>query len=205
MRDLLVSLFRFASRHHHIALLPHRQSSISAMEASMRVIAALAAAALLSGCFVSEEPAFEAARGACPFAVPTSYQEAEEGAATRFVFETEGAYCKTTSDDGSEPSLSLFVPIGSNWWVVQDEGDDQTSYSMIRRTGARLLHYYPRCKDFSAARLRRLGVAFDEGRDTCTVDSAGQIETLFKSWRSPFRQAMGALEEIAPESAPSPS
>lgn len=150
----------------------------------------LASALFLGGCFSSEGPVFAEARGDCPFAAPANYREIDDGVTDVFIFASDGAYCSITNARG-EVDRALFVPIGRNWWIVQGE-EDRPSYALMHRTGDRLVQYHPRCEEFSAARLRRLGVAFDEERQNCTVSEARQIETLFRSWRSPFRMASGA-------------
>lgn len=163
----------------------------------MRILAVLAMALGLTGCFSSDHPLFDAERGSCPFATATIYDEVDPNASgppNRFVFETEGQYCKVTDPDG-DVSRSLFVPAGRGWWIVQ--GDEaRPSYGLVRRNGARLTQYLPQCKDFSAARLTRLGVTFDEDRRECAVNDAHQVEILFRAWRSPFRRPSGAFREV---------
>jgi hypothetical protein len=62
------------------------------------------------------------------------------------------------------------------------QGDEEhPTYAIMRRSGDRLRNYLPRCQDYSASRLRRLGVTFDEDRRNCTVTEARQIEALFRS------------------------
>jgi hypothetical protein len=99
------------------------------------------------------------------------------GTPGQFLFETDGASCKVTDPDG-DISHALFVPMGRNWWIVQ--GDEaRPSYFLMRRRGERLTQYMPRCEDFSASRLMRLGVTFDQDRKTCTVTEARQIDACF--------------------------
>jgi hypothetical protein len=79
------------------------------------------------------------------------------------------------------------------------QGDEERpTYMMMHRSGRRLTQYTPSCADFSAQRLRRLGVAYDEERKQCTATQARQIETLFRSWRSGSHPASGAYREIGP-------
>lgn len=153
---------------------------------------------LTAGCFSSRAPLFEPARGACPFEAPTTLTEVEQDGTLkeRFTFESDGAFCRTTDPQG-KVTRSLFVPFGSDWWIVQDEGEAPT-YILMHRSGRKYLQYLPRCHDFTAARLTRLGVAFDEDRQKCTATDARQIETLFRSWRNPFRSPSGAFEVVAP-------
>lgn len=157
----------------------------------MRTFGVAALCLLLAGCFSSNGPVFSEDRGQCPFTTPTVYEEVDE-TPYRFVFETEGAYCKVTDPDG-DVTLALFVPMGRNRWIVQ--GDEESpSYAILRRSGDRLTQYLPRCSDFSASRLRRLGVTFDDERNRCTVTEARQIETLFRSWGG--GRATGAYRRV---------
>lgn len=144
----------------------------------MRALCAAAFCMLLAGCFTSNGPVFSEDRGQCPFTTPTAYNEVDE-TPYRFVFETDGHYCKVTGPDG-DVTLALFVPSGRNRWIVQGD-EEHPSYIIMRRSGDRLTQYLPRCQDFSESRLRRLGVTFDADRRYCTVTEARQIETLFRS------------------------
>jgi hypothetical protein len=155
-------------------------------------------ALLTAGCFSSREPLFEPAQGTCPFATPTALAEVERDGSVqgRFTFETAGAFCKTTDPQG-KVSRSLFVPIGASWWIVQDDATAPT-YVLMHRSGRKYLQYLPRCRDFSKARLTRLGVEFDEDREKCIATEARQIETLFRGWRNPFRSPSGAFEIAEP-------
>jgi len=157
----------------------------------MRALSAAALCLLLAGCFSSNGPLFEEERGQCPFATPTVYEEIDE-TPDRFVFETDGEYCKITNAEGGV-RYALFVPIGRNRWIVQSE-EDRPSYAIMQRRGDRLTQYLPRCSDFSASRLRRLGVQFDDERDRCTATDARQIETLFRSWGG--GRATGAYRRV---------
>ena len=159
---------------------------------SPRTLMVLAFASFLGGCFRSESPLFDAARGACPFETPASYQEID--ATERLVFEADGPYCRITNATGTV-SRSLFVAIGGDWWIVQDK-QQRPTYGLMHLEGARLAQFTPRCADFSPARLRSLGVAFDKDRTVCTADRAEQIETLFRSWPSPLRQAANEYQRI---------
>jgi hypothetical protein len=147
----------------------------------MRALCVAALCTLLAGCFSSNGPVFAEDRGQCPFATPTLYEEVdpESDSVNRFTFETDGAYCKITDPRG-EVSRALFVPSGRNRWIVQGD-EEHPSYAIMRRSGDRLTQYLPRCQQFSASRLRRLGVTFDEDQRNCTVTEARQIETLFHS------------------------
>ena len=166
----------------------------------MRKWAVLALAFALAGCFSSDGPVFDEARGDCPFETPSLYQEIDEGTPGQFVFETDGASCKVTDPDG-DISHALFVPMGRNWWIVQ--GDEaRPGYFLMRRSGERLTQYLPRCEEFSVSRLTRLGVTFDEDRKNCTVTEARQIERLFRGWPSPFRRATGAYRLVSPPPTP---
>ena len=119
----------------------------------------------------------------------TLYEETEEP--NRFLFETEGNYCKVTGPDG-DVTLALFIPIGRERWIVQ--GDEASpTYMIMRRSGDRLRQYLPRCQDYSASRLRRLGITFDGERRYCTVTEASQVETLF---RSAGGRMMGAYRRV---------
>jgi hypothetical protein len=147
----------------------------------MRAFGAAALCLLPASCFSSNGPVFAENRGRCPFEAPTLYEEVDpnaEGPAARFTFETDGAYCKITDPDG-EVTRALFVPSGRNRWIVQGD-EERPTYAIMRRSGDRLRQYLPRCQDFSASRLRRLGIAFDEDRRNCTVSEARQVETLFR-------------------------
>ena len=162
----------------------------------MRNVIMLMATLVLAGCFSSRAPLFEEARGRCPFAVPTHFVELGEAGAPpmRVTFSTEGGYCRFTKEDG-ETERALFVPIGRNWWIVQGD-EERPSYLLVLRSGRRLIQYLPRCADFSTRRLDRLGVAYDEAQRYCTADDPRQIETLFRAWRSPFRQASGGFRQV---------
>jgi hypothetical protein len=168
------------------------------MEAHVRILAILALCAALAGCFSSDGPVFEEARGDCPFTHPTTFLEDDPNATTenRFVFERDGASCKITGPDG-DVSHALFVPMGRNWWIIQGD-ESRPSYALIRRHGGRMTQYHPRCQEVAASRLRRLGIAFDEDRQNCTVTEARQIESAFRSWRGSFHRATGAYREVAP-------
>lgn len=156
----------------------------------MRAFSVAALCLLLAGCFSSNGPVFSEDRGHCPFATPAVYEEIDE-TPYRFTFETAGAYCKVTDPEG-DVTLALFVPFGRNRWIVQ--GDEaHPSYSIMRRSGDRLTQSLPRCQDFSASRLRRLGVAFDEERRNCIVTEARQIETLFRNSNG---RAMAAYRRV---------
>jgi hypothetical protein len=146
----------------------------------MRTYLALALCLALAACFSSDEPVFSEERGQCPFSAPTSYDEIDD-TPYRFVFETDGAYCKVTGPDDNV-TRTLFVPLGRERWIVQGEDEQRPTYAIMRRRGDRLIQYIPQCRDFSADRLRRLGVIFDEERSRCTVKDAHQVETLFRSW-----------------------
>jgi hypothetical protein len=157
----------------------------------MRALSVAALCLLLAGCFSSNGPVFSEDRGQCPFTTPTAYNEVDE-TQYRFVFETEGAYCKITGPDG-DVTLALFVPLSRNRWIVQGD-EEHPSYTIMRRSGDRLTSYVPRCQDFPPSRLRRLGVTFDEDRRNCSVAEARQIETLFRSWGG--GRAMGAYQRV---------
>jgi hypothetical protein len=167
----------------------------------MRVAVAFSLILLLAGCFSSDGPLFGEARGKCPFTTPTTYEAVEPNsnhAPLRFLFETDGAYCKTTGPD-DKITRTLFVPIGSGWSIVQ--GDEaQPSYLLIHVSGRQFTEYLPRCADFSASALRRVGVSFDENQNRCTATNAHQIEALFRSWRWGFHRASGAFRAVATES-----
>lgn len=147
----------------------------------MRALCVAALCTLLAGCFSSNAPVFSEDRGQCPFTTPTLYEEIDPNsdAVNRFTFETDGAHCKITGPDG-DVSLALFIPSGRNRWIVQGD-EEHPTYAVMRRSGDRLSQYLPRCQQFSASRLQRLGVTFDEERRYCTVTAARQIETLFRS------------------------
>jgi hypothetical protein len=160
----------------------------------MRKWAVLALAFALAGCFSSNGPVFDQARGDCPFETPTLYREIDEGTPGHFLFEADGASCKVTDPAGAV-THALFVPMGRNWWIVQ--GDEaRPTYALMHRSGQRLTQYMPRCEEFSASRLTRLVVTFDEDRKNCTVTEARQIEHLFRGWPSPFRRATGAYRLV---------
>jgi hypothetical protein len=158
----------------------------------MRAFSVAALCLLLAGCFSSSGPVFSEGRGQCPFTTPTLYEETEEP--NRFLFETEGAYCKVTGPD-ADVTLALFIPIGRERWIVQGD-EEHPTYMIMRRNGDRLTQYLPRCQDYSASHLRRLGIAFDEERRYCTVTEARQIETLFRSARG---RMMGAYRRVREE------
>jgi hypothetical protein len=157
----------------------------------MRAFSGAALCLLLAGCFSSAGPVFSEDRGQCPFTAPMVYEEVDE-TPYRFTFETDGAYCKVTDPD-NDVTLVLFVPLGRNRWIVQGD-EEHPSYIIMRRNGDRLTQYLPRCQDFSASRLRRLGITFDEDRRNCTVTDARQIETLFRSWGG--GRATGAYRRV---------
>lgn len=162
----------------------------------MRALSVAMLCLLLAGCFSSNGPVFSADRGQCPFTTPTLYEEVdpESDAVNRFTFETDGAYCKIT-DPAGEVSHALFVPSGRERWIVQGD-EERPTYMIMRRGGDRLRQYLPRCQDYSASRLRRLGVTFDEERRYCTLTEARQIETLF---RSAGGRMMGAYRRVREE------
>lgn len=171
----------------------------------MRIFAVLALSLALGGCFSSERPLFSEASGHCPFTTPTSLQEIDE-TPSAFVFEPDGGYCRATNDQG-KVSRTLFVPIGGQWWIVQDEGENP-SYLLVHRTGSRLTQYLPKCEEFSESRLRQLGVTFDADRRSCTANDAHQIDVLFRSWRwGWFHQPVGAFRIVgpAPSAPPAPT
>lgn len=147
----------------------------------MRALSVATLCLLVAGCFSSNGPVFSEDRGQCPFTTPTLYNERdpESDAPNRFTFETDGAYCKVTGPD-ADVTRVLFIPSGRNRWIVQGD-EERPSYVIMRRSGDRLTQYLPRCQDFSASRLRRLGVTFDEERRNCTITEAQQIETLLRS------------------------
>lgn len=165
----------------------------------MRILAVLLFPLALAGCFTSDGPVFEEARGRCPFTTPTLFEEIADNEAEpiRMTFETDGAYCRFTRAD-KETERALFVPMGRNWWIVQGD-EERPSYMLLHRSGRRLTQYFPRCADFSERRLNGLHVQYDESQRYCTVSEARQIETLFRSWRSPFRTPSGAFREVESE------
>ena len=165
----------------------------------MRFWAVLLLPLAVAGCFTSDGPVFEEARGRCPFSAPTLFKEIADNDAEPIMmtFEPDGAYCRFTQAD-REPERALFIPMGRNWWIVQGD-EERPSYMLLHRSGARLTQYLPRCADFSESRLNRLQVQYDEGQRYCTVTEAHQIETLFRSWRSPFRAPSGAFREVESE------
>jgi hypothetical protein len=169
----------------------------------VRIFAMLALSLALGGCFSSERPLFEEASGRCPFTAPTSLEEMDE-TPSLFVFEPSGNYCQTTDDHG-KVSRTLFVPIGGQWWIVQDD-DEHPSYILVHRTGSRMMQYLPKCEEFSESRLRQLGVTFDSERRYCTANDAHQIDALFRSWRwGWFHQPVGAFRIVGAAAATSPS
>jgi hypothetical protein len=175
------------------------------LEIVVRIFAVLALSLALGGCFSSERPLFAEASGQCPFIAPTTLQEIDETPST-FVFAPDGAYCRATNDQG-KVSRTLFVPIGGQWWIVQDDGE-HPSYLLVHRTGSRLMQYLPKCEEFSESRLRQLGVTFDSERRYCTANDAHQIELLFRSWRwGWFHQPVGAFRIVgaATGSRPQPN
>ena len=166
-------------------------------------LAVLAFCVLLSGCFSSDGPLFADTRGQCPFATPTIYEEVDEHPA-RFLFARDGANCVTTDEQGKQ-TRTLFVPIGGDWWIVQG-ADPHPSYMLIHRSGGRLIQYAPPCHDFSASRLSRLGVTYDDERRECTATQARQIETLFRAWRYGwFHQPGDIYREMAPGTVMTPA
>jgi|SRR6185312_12447661 len=161
----------------------------------MRILAMLALSVALGGCFSSEHPLYTEDRGQCPFATPTTLEEIGE-TSERFTFVASGGYCQATDGNG-RVSRALFVPIGAQWWIVQDD-DEHPSYALIHREGSRLVEYLPKCNEFSADGLRRLGVTFDDRQEECTVNDAHQIDTLFRSWRYRlFPKAVGAFRILS--------
>jgi len=162
----------------------------------VRIFAVLALSLALGGCFSSERPLFAEASGHCPFTTPTLLEETDE-TPSHFVFEASGNYCQTTNDEG-KVERTLFVPIGGQWWIVQDD-DEHPSYILVHRTGSRMMQYLPKCEEFSADRLQRLGVTFDAEQHNCTANDAHQIDTLFRSWRwGWFHRPVGAFRIVGP-------
>jgi len=162
----------------------------------VRIFAVLALSLALGGCFSSERPLFAEASGHCPFTTPTLLEETDE-TPSHFVFEASGNYCQTTNDEG-KVERTLFVPIGGQWWIVQDD-DEHPSYILVHRTGSRMMQYLPKCEEFSESRLRQLGVTFDAERRYCTANDAHQIDVLFRSWRwGWFHQPVGAFRIVGP-------
>ncbi len=162
----------------------------------MRIVAMLALSLALGGCFSSEHPLFTEDRGQCPFTTPTTLEEIDE-TPSRVTFAASGGYCQATDNEG-RVSHALFVPIGGQWWIVQDD-DEHPSYALIHREGSRMVEYLPKCEEFSPDRLRRLGVTFDEGQRECTANDASQINTLFRSWRYRlFPKPVGAFRIVPP-------
>jgi hypothetical protein len=157
----------------------------------MRIWTILACALSLTSCFSSEKPLFDEARGACPFQTPTLYIDAYEEAPRPILFERDGAYCRFS--DLLEGSVrALYVPSERDWWIVQSD-EPRPIYTLVHRSGRRLLQYQPLCSDFSTQRLRALGVDFDKRREWCIASQPSQLETLFRSWRSPLRQPTSVL------------
>ena len=166
----------------------------------MRILAMLALSVALGGCFSSEHPLYTEDRGQCPFASATTLEEIGENA-ERYTLAASGGYCQSTDANG-RVSRALFVPIGAQWWIVQDD-DEHPSYALIHREGSRLIEFLPKCEEFSPLRLRQLGVTFDEGQRECTANDARQIDTLFGSWRYRFfPKPVGALRIVATAPAP---
>jgi hypothetical protein len=143
------------------------------------------------GEFSSDSPLFEEARGACPFVSPAIYVDTREEGGGAILFETEGTYCRFTDTSGSK-ARALFVPIERNWWIVQSD-EPRPIYTLVQRRGTQLLQYQPLCSDFPAQRLTALGVSFNEDQSVCSATRASQVETLFRSWRSPLRQPTSVL------------
>jgi hypothetical protein len=179
-------------------------SVTAALEGFMRVVAALALSLALAGCFSSEHPLFAESRGQCPFTTPTAIEEVDKDASPsetpeRYTFIASGGYCQTMDHTG-RVSHALFVPIGDQWWIVQDD-DEHPSYGLIHREGARVLEYLPKCEEFPADRLRRLGVTFNEQQTECTANDPRQIDTLFRSWRDSGHHEPGGELRIVPEAS----
>jgi len=169
----------------------------------MRIVAMLGLSLALAGCFSSERPLFSEDRGHCPFTTPTTLEEIDE-TPSRVVFTASGGYCQATDNEG-RVSRALFAPIGAQWWIVQDD-QDHPAYALVHREGSRIVEYLPKCEEFSADRLRRLGVTFDEGQRECTANDARQIDELFRSWRyRPFPRPVGAFRILPAGAAAAPA
>jgi hypothetical protein len=173
--------------------------SVAAQEAPIPALAkallALALCALLGGCyFMSAQPLFAPARGACPFAAEDRFEtvqaDPEAGPLPEGVvrptlrFTIDGAHCLAERSDEPEVERLLFVPLRRGAWIVQSE-TDSSLYFIARLRGDRLSFHFPDCDHFSEGRLRRLGVVTEDeaGRSTCVANDARQIESLFRSWR----------------------
>src|SRR5262249_15185160 len=142
-----------------------------------------------------ERPLFTEESGKCPFLTPTTLEEVDE-TPDRFVMSTSGGYCQGTDGTG-RVSRALFVPIGGQWWIVQDD-NDHPSYALVHRAGSRFFSYLPKCDEFPADRLRRLGVTFSADQRDCTANDARQIDTLFRSWRwGLFHQPSGEMRIVS--------
>lgn len=169
----------------------------------MRIFAMLGLSLALGGCFSSERPLFSEDRGQCPFTTPTTLEEID-ATPSRVVFTASGRYCQATDENGAV-SRALLVPIGAQWWIVQDE-EEHSFYALVHREGSRIVEYLPKCEEFSADRLRRLGVTFSDDQRECTANDARQIDTLFRAWRNRlFPKPAGAFRILPADAAPTPA
>jgi hypothetical protein len=164
----------------------------------MRGLAAIAAvlgALCLSGCFVARAPLYLEAAGACPFTQPTDLVMTENDAEERIRFEADGAFCKTTEaaleGKAEKTDRVLFVPIGANTWILQDDDAGAQTYHFMTRSGRTWRAFAPKCEDLSDGRLKKLNLALEANGRDCIVTSAEQLEAAIRAWRGPFRRPSG--------------
>lgn len=149
----------------------------------------------LSGCFVSRAPLYADSAGSCPFAEPTELVLTENGQEEHIRFEADGAFCKTTepASDGQAAKIDrvLFVPVGANIWVLQDDDAGAQTYAYMTRSGRTWRTFSPQCDDLTGAQRNRLGLQLEANGRDCIVTTAAQLEAAIRAWRGPFRRASG--------------
>jgi hypothetical protein len=154
---------------------------------SSRAAIVCAAALLLSGCFISEQPKLPLTTAATPFGEGGRYGVFERGDDDRykrqeaFVIKrrADGAY-DFTNEKGEVLLISLH-PLGEGSFIGQAKAEkDQPGYgyAVFRFSGNEALLYAPQCSDQDKNKLDQFGVVINTQFE-CAIDRVADVPGLF--------------------------
>jgi hypothetical protein len=146
-----------------------------------------ATAALLSGCFISEQPKLPLTTAAVPFGEGGRYGVFERGEGNRYKRQEtfiikrrpDGAY-DFTNEKGETIEIS-FHPMGDARFLSQAKAEkDQPGYgyAVFRIVGKEAFLYAPQCNDQDRAKVEALGVEVN-GQFECVIDRVKDVVGLF--------------------------
>ena len=150
----------------------------------LRIAFAAAMAALLSGCWVSEEPLITSDVAAAPDIVGTYRNEDDDNVAVSDL--GGGQYL---FDDGSEPVTLAFLALGGDWYLAQfpldtDEGEGEEFvylYQPMRIVDRNLEFHMPDC---TADMADIEDVTIDD--ESCMVTSVPALHALSARFMAKF-------------------